>query len=406
MATAFREPERELSFKERISEVRDKIISEFKWLHQQVKARMDTLLSQLSKFESEYDQDARKQQTGLDSILRIQQQVSEELKENYFKSLQDTILDNIKLQLNQMKVTAKKNTVLFEFNHKEIIDYIANIGRIRPVSNYKDRKFPVTVSEAKHGNNTKPDEFYVPSVLAIHPNSGNIFIGNCNYSGPVMVFNSKAVFIYYFDTGSRGHSIGGIAFNGDSIYVSFNGRLKLYTLRGKLIKEETLIKNYGGKRAITILNNTLYITCGDKGSPFCKFNITNQGLKLIKFSCAPLISKLTTHDIKPTPEGNLAVLYNTTPFVIVYSTQGDLVSKPLDKSRHLKTPEYFAIDSQCNFIISDDFIKIFESNGSLLHTIGGPSDPQLISFALGIDIDSNGRIINICGKQTNCLQIF
>ena len=367
-----------------------------------VKTRMESLLTQLNTLETEYNK-AQKQQTGLASILRVQQ-VTDELKENNLKSLQESILDNIRIQLEEIRVTAKHETVLFEFNQKEIKDYIATIGKVKVVSNHKDRNSPVVVSETKHGISNKTGEFYGPTVLAIHPNSGNIFIGN--YDGQVHVFNSRAEFIYSFKTISSGYAMDGIAFYGDYIFVSFYGYLEYHSLRGELICTYKITTN-GLRASITILNKILYM-CGVNNSAFCKYTISDNGVKPIKFSCRSLnfFSTHESRDIKSTPEGNLAVLYNKTPFVITYSTQGDILTKPLDNSPHLKNPEYFAIDSHCNFIISDDFIKIFESSGNLVHTIGGPSNPGLITFALGIDIDNNGRIVNICGKKTQCLQFF
>ena len=177
-----------------------------------------------------------------------------------------------------------------------------------------------------------------------------------------------------------------------------------YHLNGTCIKKIQMAERWGSAISFMILNNNLFIATQHGEYRMGRMNLDSMIIKPVNLE--KIVCDGSSVDMKSTPHGDLAILYSKTPFVVVYDVQGHILSRPLRRSLHLKSPGYFTIDSCSNFIISDSYIKIFQSNGDLLHTIGGPSNPSLITFALGIDIDSQGRIVSICGKDTNCLQIF
>ena len=326
----------------------------------------------------------------------------EGLNYNNLKPLQDSLLDNIQTQIEQMEISVNLNKIKFEFDDDDAKNFISSLGKLSQVPNYKVKKHPIIVSTAKHGGSHVPGEFHGPSVLTIRPNSGDIYIG-CR-DGMIHVFSPDAEFISAIDT-KTGSAVLGIAFNNSAIFVAFaNCALRQYHISGTCIKTIQTPKKYGETRALTILNNNLLLIPLLGENPIGCITLDTMAIEPV------ILEKIDTTGssvgIKSTPKGHLAILFSSTPFVVVFNIQGKILSKPLCGSIHLKSPEYFAIDSCDHFLISDDYIKIFQSNGELLHTIGGPSNPNLISLSLGIDIDSQGRIVNICGKKTNCLQVF
>ena len=167
------------NLEESFSDIRKRINSKFDWLHKKIEERKQFLLARLAELESTHNRESKQQQTGLSSVLRVQNQVMEELKENNLQYLQDSILDDIQTQIEQMKISVKLNNVYFEFDDENARKFISSLGKVNKVPNYKAKKLPVIVSTAKHssGRQQVPGEFYGPSVLRIEPNSGNIYIG-------------------------------------------------------------------------------------------------------------------------------------------------------------------------------------------------------------------------------------
>ena len=73
-------------------------------------------------------------------------------------------------------------------------------------------------------------------------------------------------------------------------------------------------------------------------------------------------------------------------------------------------PFFFCFDPLNNFVISEDnfhSIRIFSSEGNLLHTIGREGhQPGMFDHPQGVAITPNGKLVCVSFNQNYSLQIF
>ena len=100
------------------------------------------------------------------------------------------------------------------------------------------------------------------------------------------------------------------------------------------------------------------------------------------------------------------------PCMHVLTLEGDMLHSLITRGEgmNVKSPYFFLLDSLINFVISDidsHSIRVFSSEGNLLHTIGREGHQQGMFYRpTGVAIIPNGRLVCVSRNVNHGLRIF
>ena len=257
-----------------------------------------------------------------------------------------------------------------------------------------------------------PGELHVPSGVAIHEQTHQIFVANY-LNDRVEIFSETGEFFYQLGVGQLSQPWG-IAIHGDSVYVSCWGD---HTVSKFSLTELCRVRRIGGKGS----NNGQFdyprqLTTDPIGCVF----IADTGNDRICIHDPDLNHlRSITHqsmslpwDVKVSRDRLYVLCPDYNPCLLVLTLEGDKLHSLITSGEGMDVlrPLYFCFDPLNNFVLSDfesHFFRVFSPKGNLLHTIGREGHEQGMFYCpRGVAVTPNGRLVCVSWNENYGLQIF
>ena len=187
--------------------------------------------------------------------------------------------------------------------------------------------------------------------------------------------------------------------------------MNMYELEGKLMKSVGSNGNgeaqFNYPRGIDVSdrNHNIYV---------CDYN--NNRVQILteelKYHSMLGIGLFTSpRDIKVTRD-RVLVLDVSDPCMFIFNSEHLLINRMITRGSGKQTnnPYSFDIDRDYNIIMSDynnHCVYVFNKEGEQIHKFGKQGQGIGEFYCpWGIVLDNTGRVVVVCGKDTNCLQFF
>ena len=270
-----------------------------------------------------------------------------------------------------------------------------------PVVKYDNKSNPA-ISLGGQGTDTRIISFCTPWGVTIDYKSDRIYVTE-QRNNRAHVFDREGIFLYQFGVEEMKSPLGIAVFH-ERIFITQydNSYLLVYDTDGELICKSCLVVGEYTLRsqlrgiAVNQYNGDIYIC-----------NISQNKIHIISdvyrfknhFGSGIVKSPIDLQII----ENNIVVLSNKDPFLFTFDFEFNPIQNliPSTINIHLRSPNGFFIDGNCNFIISNykkHNIVIIDKNGMLVHELS-----QNIDSPVGVTVDSRGRVLVVTHCQKLCV---
>ena len=416
-----------VDFAKQMKETRKCIKDKFKKAHEALVARENILLSRVDNIEYEYDQKMKLNNEIIESIESTKSSTSENLKANVLTETRKQIVNLLDSKLREL--TADTDTSIeFEWDNlfETGIEQLGSIQlnsqtmifptstfppHVKPVvPDYKTKQLPTAYCCKKSSEQKSPGELNYPRSLAIHYETGNIYIAD-KENHRVQVFSCNGDYLFMFSEKINGPI--GICVSQNRVFVtqSISHCINMYELEGKLIKS---VGSEGNGEAqfnhpfgldVSDRTNNIYVCDRDNN----RIQILTEELKYHSMLGIDLLKYPL--DVKVTRD-RVLVLAESDPCMFVFDSDHVLTNRLITRGdgRQTNNPLCFDIDREYNIIMSDYWkhcVFVFNQEGEQIHKFGkGGQGIGEFYYPWGIALDNTGHIIVVCEKDTNCLQFF
>ena len=404
MATADVVSSEEDDFEVQISKVQKEIETHFCQLIDCLKERKRKLLNELEEILNSHKRERDKHKQPLTELEQMLQCTKDKMKSEILQDFQSSFIEQLSEKRKEFESQFECKHISLDFD-KTILELAGTIGRLTvtnstsvvsslPVVDYERKVTPVLSIGGTSGG--KEGQFYHPSGVGMHYQTGNIFVADQS-NHRVQVFDKDGKYLYKFgdrDGAGKMNTPLFIAFYKNKVFVSQvgAGSLLVYDLNGTFLNQIGTPGNEEGQfkspHGITINESNGDIFVCDHGNNRVQI-FSKDFLFKSQFGMGILKSP---SDIKLTNE-YIYVLSHTNPFLCSFNYNLTQVENAVlnSISKHLKKPFSFCIDGVGNFIISDysqNAIVLFNQEGNLVHKI-----TDSIQKPFGVTLDPKGRII-------------
>ena len=266
------------------------------------------------------------------------------------------------------------------------------------------------VATGKQGD--APGELHGSLGVAIHEETHQIFVANFG-NDRVEIFSETGEFFHQLGVGQLSRPWG-IVIHGGSVYVSCYGG---HTVSKFSLTELCCVRRIGGYGS----NNGEFkypsqLTTDRIGRVFIAddFNhricIHDPDLNHLRNITHQSMSRPL--DVKVSRDCLYVLCPFDNPCLLVLTLEGDKLHSLITCGEGMDVlwPEFFCLDSLNNFVLSDiksHSIRVFSTEGNLLHTIGREGHQQgMLYRPRGVAITPNGRIVCVSQNVNYGLQIF
>ena len=415
------------SFPEQIKESRKKIRDSFKRSHEALQVRENILLSRVDEIEREYNSKTEKINKLVESLDKNKSLTSETLRDNELNEIYERICSVIDTKIKQL---TKDTDTSIEFKWDNLFETgIEQLGSIQlngqtmifptsifpphvkpVVPDYKTKQLPTTYCCKKSFQQKSPGKLNRPRSLAIHYNTGNVYIAETG-NNRVQVFSCNGDYLFIFS--EKMNLPIGICVSQNKVFVTqINSHsINMYELKGKLIKS---VGSEGNGEAQFKYPHGLDVSDKTNNIYVCDFNnnriqILTEELKYHSMLGIYLLKY--PRDVKVTQD-RVFVLDGSNPCMFVFDSDHVLTNRLITRGVGKQTgnPLCFVLDREHNIIMSDcnnHCVYVFNQEGKQIHKFGkeGQGIGEFYN-PYGIALDNTGRIIVVCSKDTNCLQFF
>ena len=415
------------NFPEQIKESRKKIRDSFKRTHEALQVRENILLSHVDEIEKEYNSKTQEMNKLVEALNIEMKHCEENLSSNKLIDVTEILRTAIDKKLQEL--TADTDTSIdFEWDNlfETGIEQLGSIKlnsqtmisptsifppHVKPiVPDYKTKQLPTTSCCKKTSKQKSPGELYNPCALAIHYDTGNIYIADMN-NHRVQVFSCNGDYVFMFS--EKMYQPIGICVSQNRVFVTqLSGHcINVYELEGKLIKS---VGSEGNGEVQFKTPNSIDVCDRNKNFYVCDYSnhrvqILTEALKYHSMLGIDIMKH--PRDVKVTRD-RVMVLDEIDPCMFVFNSDHVLTNRLITRGvgKQSNDSYCFDIDREYNIIMSDytnHCVYVFNQEGEQIHKFG--KEGQGIGEFYqpwGIALDNTGRIVVVSRKDTNCLQFF
>ena len=389
--------------------------------------RENILLSRVDEIEREYNSKTEKINKLIESLDKNKSLTSETLRDNELNETYKQICSVIDTKIKQL---TKETDTSIEFEWDNLFETgIEQLGSIQlnsqtmisptsifpphvkpVVPDYKTKQLPTAYCCKISSEQKSPGELNNPCGIAIHYNTGNIYIADLS-NDRVQVFSCNGDYLFMFS--EKMDKPIGICISQNIVFVTqyYGHYINMYELEGRLIKSvgnegkgEAQFKQPRGLNVSDRTNNIYVCDCNNHRVQILTEELKYHSMLGIELLRYPL-------DVKVTRD-RVLVLDESDPCMFVFDSDHVLTNRLITRGvgKQTSNPFCFDIDREYNIIISDfsnHCVYVFNQEGEQIHKFG--KEGQGIGEFYkprGIALDNTGRIIVVCHKVTNCLQLF
>ena len=248
---------------------------------------------------------------------------------------------------------------------------------------------------------------------------GQIFVAEKG-NNRVQVFTPDGHHSYMFGEKSGNNAMiepNGIWVTNHFVFVTLTSlhTIQMYTLQGGFIREKSKEGKEKGKFKSPIgitgdnLRGKLYI-CDTGNNRIQIFDMNLHFIRVMK-TVTQLYRPL---DIKVTKMGNVVIVLDRSPKCIhIFKSSGESIRDIIEVQSFSmlinSDPLYLAVDTQCNILLSDhsgNCIHVFTEKGEFIWCLGEAGIGKTFIEPCGIAFDTQGRLVTVCNKKEDQLQIF
>ncbi|KAI6648948.1 E3 ubiquitin-protein ligase TRIM71-like [Oopsacas minuta] len=414
------------NFIEQVKESRKKIRDCFKRSHEALQLRESILLSHIDQIEKDYNIKNQEVNTLLETLNKEITHTAETFSANKLTDVHQIIQSTINKKITELTADTD-SSIEFEWNNQFETD-IEQLGSIKlnsqtnisptrtfppqvkpVVPDYKAKQLP-TAYCCKNSGKKAPGELSGPRCIAVHYQTGNIYIADCS-NDRVQVFSCNGDYLFMFS--EKMNRPVGICITQNKVFVTqWHGHyINKYELEGKLIKS---VGSYGNGEAqfhgphgldVSDRNSNVYV-CDSYNNRVqilteeLKFH-SILGIDLFEYPCVVKVTR-----------DRVLVLDKSDPCMFVFNSDHVLTNRLITRGdgEQINNPYCFDIDRDYNIIMSDNSnhcVYVFNQEGEQIHKFGkqGQGIGEFY-YPWGIALDNTGHIIVVCQKDTNCLQFF
>ena len=414
------------NFPEQIKESRRKIRDSFKRTHEALQVRENILLSRVDEIEKEYNSKTQEMNKLVEALNNIKSLSLDTLTSNKVNDTNQVIHSAIDKKLQELTYDTD-TSIEFEWDNlfKTGIEQLGSIKlngqaiisptsifppHVKPVvPDYKTKQLPTASYCKKSSTQKSPGELNNPSALAIHYDTGNIYIADLS-NHRVQVFSCNGNYVFMFSE-KMSQPINICVYQNRVFVAQLSGHcINLYELEGELIKS---VGSKGSGEAQ--FNFPLGIDVCDRNKNIYVCDCDNQRVQILTEELkyhSMLKNDLMKQplDVKVTRD-RVMVLAGSDPCMFVFNSDHVLTNRLITRGfGEQANPYCFDIDREYNIIMSDIInhcVYVFNQEGEQIHKFG--KEGQGIGefyVPWGIALDNTGRIVVVSRKDTNCLQFF
>ena len=244
---------------------------------------------------------------------------------------------------------------------------------------------------------------------------GHIFVAEKG-NNRVQVFSPDGNHLYMFGEKSGNNAMKepyGIWVAKSFVYITLSNihTVQMYTLQGGFIKKKSKEAKFKFPMGITgdDLRGNLYI-CDTGNNRIQIFNMNLNFVKVMK-TVTQLYRPL---DIKVFDTGNLVIVLDCSSRCIhLFRSSGesirDIIQLQTFSMLINSDPLHLAVDTQGNILLSDysgHCIRVFTDRGEYIWSLGEAGKGKPFIEPRGIAFDNQGRLVTVCNKKEDQLQIF
>ena len=248
---------------------------------------------------------------------------------------------------------------------------------------------------------------------------GEIFVAEKG-NNRVQVFTPDGHHSYMFGEKSGNNAMvepNGIWVTNHFVFVTLTSlhTIQMYTLQGGFIREKSKEGKEKGKFKFPVgitgdnLRGKLYI-CDTGNNRIQIFDMNLHFIRVMK-TVTQLYRPL---DIKVTKMGNVVIVLDRSPKCIhIFKSSGESIRDIIEVQSFSmlinSDPLYLAVDTQDNILLSDhsgNCIHVFTEKGDFIWRLGEAGIGKTFIEPCGIAFDTQGRLVTVCNKKEDQLQIF
>ncbi|KAI6658880.1 E3 ubiquitin-protein ligase TRIM71-like [Oopsacas minuta] len=415
------------NFIEQVKKGRSKIRDCFKRSHEALQLRESILLSRIDQIEKDYNNKNQEVNKLLETLNKEITHTAEIFSANKLTDVHQIIQSAIDKKITELTADTD-SSIEFEWNNQFEAD-IEQLGSIKlnsqtnispsrtfppqvkpVVPNYKAKQLPIAYCCKKSTNKKAPGELNCPRGIAVHYQTGNIYIADM-FNHRVQVFTSNGDYLFMFS--EKMNKPDGICIFQNKVFVTqyFGNCINKYELEGKLIKS---VGSEGNGEAQ--FNSPRGLDVSDRNSNVYVCDCNNHRVQILtqelKFHSMLGIDLFTyPRDVRVTRD-RVLVLNGSDPCMFVFNSDHVLTNRLITRGvgKQTNNPNCFDIDRDNNIIMSDNSnhcVYVFNEEGEQIHKFGKTGQGiGEFSYPFGIALDNTGHIIVVCHKKTNCLQFF
>ena len=387
--------------------------------------RENILLSRVDEIEKKYNSKTQEMNKLVEALNNIKSLSLDTLTSNKVNDTNQVIHSAIDKKLQEL--TADTDTSiefewdnLFETGIKQLGSIKLNgqtmisLNSIFPphvkpvVPDYKTKQLPTASCCKKSSKQKSPGELNNPCALAIHYDTGNIYIADMS-NHRVQVFSCNGDYVFMFS--EKMNQPIGICVSQNKVFVTqLSGNcINVYELEGKLIK------SVGSKGEVQFKSpNSIDVCYRNKNIYVCDYS--NQRVQILtdelKYHSMLGIALMKHPRYVKVTRDRVMVLDEIDPCMFVFNSDHVLTNRLITRGdgKQANNPYCFDIDREYNIIMSDytnHCVYVFNQEGEQIHKFGkeGHGIGEFYQ-PWGIALDNTGRIVVVSRKDTNCLQFF
>ena len=390
---------------EQVEREKEKTRDTFQQLHSLLVVREGALMGELDEVVVEARQELKEKREVLQELQEARESAEQKLTKNILKDVLKKNLRNLEDEIRELSKPLSVTWLEVEWKREQLEQSIVEVSKVvvkkkRP---FRTEDYSMKLRPVWYHEGTASSVIENPEQLAIHTESGNIFVADCNTS-KIQVFDNTGHYLYHIPTPPRPI---GLCLSDEFIFVTTEERklLKIQISNRKTIKSVgTDISGYGMD-----ISNNIYV-CELRNQSVIVFDTNLNFLNRIPLKSPHVTSDTRTYSIR-LHENNMFVMFGWSDYRLqVFSQDGQLIRGVIQRS-DIAYSFFFSLDRIGNIIVADYWgheIKIFSNSGRLLHSISNDTltEDQKLCSPKGISVDKQNNIAVTNNNKKCCLISF
>ena len=393
---------------DQVEREKEKTRDTFQQLHSLLVVREGALLRELDGVVVEARQELKDKTNALEALWAAKESTERDLTMNKLKKVQRKNLRNIEDEIQELSNPLSVTWVEVEWKREQLEQSIVEVSKLveKKEEPFRTEDYSLKLRPVWYHEGTDSSVFKNPHQLAIHTESGNIFVADRNTS-KIQVFDNTGHYLYHIPTPPEPT---GLCLSDEFIFVTTYEQ-KLSKIRISNKKTIQSVETDNSVYGMDISNN-IYV-CEINNQSVSVFDTKLSFLNRIPLNSPHFTSDTRTYSIR-LHENNMFVTFGWSDYSLqVFSQDGQLIRGVIPES-DIVISFFFSLDRIGNIIVADYFgdkIKIFSNSGRLIHSIHSISNDTLTEDQKlyrpgGISVDKHNNIVIANENKKCCLISF